>query len=250
MTAPKLDKLFGGKPRDLGKEPLTQRHMYLAASVQKVTEEVMLRMTRELARTYAMPNLCLAGGVALNCVADGKIRRLWMQPAAGDERHLNGAAPARLDGMQGSYLGPAYAQAKMERRLSAAGARFDVFGDEPLLARTVDALAAGAAVGWFQGRMEFGPRSLGRTLDSRRPAQSRNAEDAQSPHQAPRELPPFAPAVLDEDVAEYLSAHRRMLVQGGIDLSIFLFSALKCHASEANCRKCQIEQPDLDSGRL
>jgi carbamoyltransferase len=222
MTGPKFDDLFGGKPRD-PKERLTQRHMDLAASVQKVTEEVMLRMTRELARTYAVPNLCIAGGVALNCVANGKILRdgkfknLWMQPAAGDaggalgaalaawhlhlgkDRPLNGA----LDGMQGSYLGPSYAQGEVERRLAAAGARFEVFADEPLLARTVESLAAGDAVGWFQGRMEFGPRALGgRSIlgDPRNPEMQKTLNLRIKYRESFR---PFAPAVLDTDVAEY-----------------------------------------------
>ncbi len=222
MTSAKFDALFGGKPRD-PKELLTQRHMDLAASVQKVTEEVMLRMTRELARTYAIPNLCIAGGVALNCVAngkilrDGKFRQIWMQPAAGDaggalgaafaawhlhlgkERALNGA----LDGMQGSYLGPSYDQAEMERRLAAAGARFEVFADDALLARTVESLEAGDAVGWFQGRMEFGPRALGgRSIlgDPRNPEMQKTLNLKIKYRESFR---PFAPAVLDEDVAEY-----------------------------------------------
>ncbi len=222
MTAPKFDALFGGKPRDPA-ERLTQRHMDLAASVQKVTEEVMLRMTRELARTYAIPNLCLAGGVALNCVANGKILRdgrfknLWMQPAAGDaggavgaalaawhlhvgkDRPLNGA----LDGMQGSFLGPAYADGEIEQRLAAAGARFETHDEAPLLERTVDALAAGDAVGWFQGRMEFGPRALGaRSIlgDPRNPTMQKTLNLRIKYRESFR---PFAPAVLDEDVAEY-----------------------------------------------
>jgi len=222
MTAPKFDDLFGGKPRDPA-EKLTQRHMDLAASVQKVTEEVMLRMTRELSRTYSVPTLCIAGGVALNCVANGKILRdgkfknLWMQPAAGDaggalgaalaawhshagkERYLNGA----LDAMQGSFLGPEYAKAEVEQRLAAAGARFEVFDDAPLLEQTVDALAAGNAVGWFQGRMEFGPRALGgRSIlgDPRNPAMQKTLNLKIKYRESFR---PFAPAVLDEDVAEY-----------------------------------------------
>jgi carbamoyltransferase len=222
MTSAKFDALFGGPPRRPG-EPLAQRHMDLAASIQKVTEEVMLRMTRELARTYAVPNLCIAGGVALNCVANGKIlregrfRNVWMQPAAGDAGGALGAALAAwhlhlgrergsngsLDAMQGSFLGPAYAQGEIERRLAGAGARFEVLDEAPLLERTVESLAAGDAVGWFQGRMEFGPRALGaRSIlgDPRNPAMQRNLNLKIKYRESFR---PFAPAVLGEDVAEY-----------------------------------------------
>jgi len=222
MTSPKFDALFGGRPRDPA-ERLTQRHMDLAASVQAVTEEVMLRMTRELARTYAVPNLCIAGGVALNCVANGKIlrdgrfRRLWMQPAAGDAGGALGAAFAAWhlhlgkerrpngtsDGMRGSYLGPGFEQTEVERRLAAAGARFDVLDDAAMLARTVDALASGDAVGWFQGRMEFGPRALGaRSIlgDPRNPEMQKTLNLRIKYRESFR---PFAPAVLADDVAEY-----------------------------------------------
>jgi len=222
MTSRRFDALFGGPARD-PKELLTQRHMDLAASVQAVTEEVMLRMTRELARTYAVPNLCLAGGVALNCVAngkilrDGKFRGLFVQPAAGDAGGALGAALAAwhlhlgkprqpngaLDGMQGSYLGPSYAQDDMERRLAGAGARFEVLDDAPLMARTADALAAGDAVGWFQGRMEFGPRALGgRSIlgDPRNPAMQKTLNLRIKYRESFR---PFAPSVLAEDVADY-----------------------------------------------
>jgi carbamoyltransferase len=222
MTSRKFHGLFGGPPRD-PETRLTQREMDLAASVQKVTEEIVLRLTRNLARTWRIPNLCLAGGVALNCVANGKVlrdgafERVWVQPAAGDAggalgaalaayhqhfnrpRHLNGA----LDGMHGSYLGPEFAQAEIERRLAAAGARFTVVGEPDLYERSCEALEAGHALGWFQGRMEFGPRALGaRSIlgDPRNPAMQRNLNLKIKYRESFR---PFAPSVLREDVADY-----------------------------------------------
>ena len=222
MTSEKFHALFGGPPRP-PEARLTQREMDLAASVQKVTEEVMLRLTRDLAKQYAIPNLCLAGGVALNCVAngkvlrDGKFKRIWTQPAAGDAggalgaayaahalhlrrpRQLNGA----MDGMNGSYLGPAFSQQDIEARLTKAGARFDVISDDALIERTVDSLIAGDAVGWFQGRMEFGPRALGgRSIlgDPRNPEMQRNLNLKIKYRESFR---PFAPSVLAEDVSEY-----------------------------------------------
>ena len=180
MTSRKFDETFGGHARREG-EPLTQRHMDLAASVQKVTEEIFLRITRELSRAYGIKNLCLAGGVALNCVANGKVlrdrqfERIWIQPAAGDAGGALGAALAAyhvelgqprklngaLDGMHGSYLGPEFNQAEIEHRLAASGARFQTLDDTLLLEEGAQALERGDAVGWFQGRMEFGPRALG-----------------------------------------------------------------------------------------
>ena len=223
MTSRKFHDLFGAPPRS-AETPLTQFHMDLAASVQKVTEEIVLRMTRDLARTYRMENLCLAGGVALNCVANGKIlrdgavKRLWVQPAAGDAggsvgaalaayhqhlgapRKLNGA----LDAMYGSYLGPEYSQEEVESRLEAAGAKFAKIGDNAELnRRTCDALEAGHAVGWFQGRMEFGPRALGgRSIlgDPRNPEMQKRLNLKIKYRESFR---PFAPSVLREDVADY-----------------------------------------------
>jgi carbamoyltransferase len=222
MTSPKFEALFGGPPRKAD-EPLEQRHMDLAASVQFVTEEVMLRMTRELSRTYGISSLCLAGGVALNCVANGKILReghfdnVFVQPAAGDAGGALGAAlaayhihegqprqpAAAIDGMQGSYLGPQYSQPEIERRLRAAGARYEVLDDETLYERTVDRIVAGDAVGWFQGRMEFGPRALGaRSIigDPRNPDMQRTLNLKIKYRESFR---PFAPSVLAEDVADY-----------------------------------------------
>ena len=223
MTSRKFHDLFGGPPRD-PETPLTQRHMDLAASVQKVTEEIMLRITRNLATTYQIENLCLAGGVALNCVANGKVlrdgsfKRIWIQPAAGDAGGAVGAALAAyhqhlgrarrtngaLDGMQGSYLGPEFSQAEIEKRLAAAGAKFTTVSDEPdLYERTCDALEAGHAVGWFQGRMEFGPRALGaRSIlgDPRNPEMQKTLNLKVKYRESFR---PFAPSVLREDVADY-----------------------------------------------
>ncbi len=223
MTSRKFHDLFGAPPRD-PESPLTQHHMDLAASVQAVTDEVMLRITRDLARTYRIDNLCLAGGVALNCVANGKVLRdgafknIWIQPAAGDAggsvgaalaayhqhlgkpRKLNGA----LDAMQGAYLGPEFSQDEVERRLAAAGAEFTTIPDDAeLYQRTCDALEAGHAVGWFQGRMEFGPRALGgRSIlgDPRNPAMQKTLNLKVKYRESFR---PFAPSVLREDVADY-----------------------------------------------
>jgi len=184
MTNEKFSALFGEPVRKPETELLTQFHMDIAASLQAVTEEVMLRLTRSLAVEYDSANLCLAGGVALNCVANGKILRdgafksVWVQPAAGDAGGAIGAAlavwhkelgkPRRTlsaaDGMKGAYLGPDFAQPEIEDQLKGAGASFEVLDDEALTAQTAAALAAGKAVGWFQGRMEFGPRALGNRL--------------------------------------------------------------------------------------
>ncbi|MEM1306644.1 MAG: carbamoyltransferase N-terminal domain-containing protein, partial [Pseudomonadota bacterium] len=181
MTSSKFHSLFGGPPRG-DDQPVTQRDMDLAASVQAVTETVMLKTARHLARVFDTPNLCLAGGVALNCVANGKVlrdgafRNIWAQPAAGDAGGALGAAFAAhamglgqprarfagSDGMQGAYLGSAYTNAEIADRLARSGAQFDVIEDGAgFLDATAQRLEAGHAVGWFQGRMEFGPRALG-----------------------------------------------------------------------------------------
>ncbi len=222
MTSRKFHGLFGGPPRD-AETPLTQRHMDLAASVQKVTEEIVLRITRSLATTYQIENLCLAGGVALNCVANGKVlrdgsfKRIWVQPAAGDAGGAVGAALAAyhqhlgrprqtngaLDGMQGSYLGPEFSGKEIEERLASAGAKFTVIDEPELFEHTCDALEAGHAVGWFQGRMEFGPRALGaRSIlgDPRNPTMQKMLNLKVKYRESFR---PFAPAVSREDVADY-----------------------------------------------
>jgi carbamoyltransferase len=222
MTNGRFDELFGGPARKPD-EPLTQHHMDLAASVQAVTEEVVLRLTRALARDHGIENLCLAGGVALNCVANGKVVRdgafknLWVQPAAGDAGGALGAAllgyhhygkgpralDGALDGMAGSYLGPSYDQDDIERRLGRSGARFRSIADVDVVERTAEALAQGSAVGWFQGRMEFGPRALGaRSIlgDARSPTMQKALNLKVKFRESFR---PFAPAVLREDVADW-----------------------------------------------
>jgi carbamoyltransferase len=224
MTNGSFDRLFGGPPRSPD-APLEQRHMDLAASVQAVTEEVILRMVRSLVAETGLRRLCLAGGVALNCVANGKVLRdgviddLWVQPAAGDAGGALGAAlaayhefldqPRRignfLDGMQGAYLGPAFTTAEMAERLHDAGAVLQVVDDEALIGQTVDALAEGKAVGWFQGRMEFGPRALGaRSIlgDPRSPDMQRQLNLKVKFRESFR---PFAPSVLREDVGEWFA---------------------------------------------
>src|SRR5499426_1601218 len=222
MTNDKFDRLFGGPARKPD-ELLTQRHMDLAASIQAVTEEIVLRLTRSLASETSAENLCLAGGVALNCVAngkvlrDGKFKRIWVQPAAGDAGGALGAALAayhiykggrrdidnKLDGMSGAYLGPAFDDDDSAARLTTAGARFTRLDDGALIARTVGDLADGKALGWFQGRMEFGPRALGnRSIIA--DARSRDMQSALNLKIKYREsFRPFAPAVLRSDVADW-----------------------------------------------
>jgi carbamoyltransferase len=222
MTNGQFDELFGGPPRKPD-EPLTQRHMDLAASIQSVTEEVVLRLTRGLAEETGVENLCLAGGVALNCVAngkvlrDGKFKRIWVQPAAGDAGGAVGAALAAyhlflgqpralatgVDAMEGSYLGPEFPQEDIERRLLEAGANFEILDDAGIIHQTVRALVGAKAVGWFQGRMEFGPRALGaRSIlaDPRNPSMQKTLNLRVKFRESFR---PFAPAVLREDVADW-----------------------------------------------
>ena len=222
MTSSRFHKLFGGDPRDEN-SPLTQREMDLASSIQAVTDEVVLRLTRSIARETGARHLCLAGGVALNCVANGKIVRdgrfdgFWVQPAAGDAGGALGAALAvyhlhlnqprlphnMLDAMQGAYLGPHFTQTDIEQRLAACGAVFDVMDEEKLIEATVDALIEEKAVGWHQGRMEFGPRALGNRSILGDP-RSRTMQKTLNLRVKYREsFRPFAPSVLHEDVADW-----------------------------------------------
>jgi carbamoyltransferase len=213
--------LFGAAPRKPDEE-LTQFHMDVAASIQAVLEEVVLRLTRALAAETGAKNLCLAGGVALNCVANGKVLRdgcfqnIWVQPASGDAGGALGAALAAYhlysghqrringgDAMKGAYLGPAFSQDQIEDRLKAVGGKFDVVDDNTLLNASVDALVRGEALGWFQGRMEFGPRALGaRSIlgDARSPKMQSLLNLKVKYRESFR---PFAPSVLSENLREW-----------------------------------------------
>jgi len=247
MTNDRFAALFGRPAREPESELLDQFHMDVAASLQAVTEEVVLTITRALAEEYGIRNLCLAGGVALNCVANGHVLRdgafenVWIQPAAGDAGGAVGAAFAAHhrelgnprvagdgDAMRGSYLGPEYSQADIERQLSEAGAVFTTVDDGELLALTATALADGSAVGWFQGRMEFGPRALGgRSIiaDARSPEMQRTLNLKIKYRESFR---PFAPAVPVEDVARYFDldqASPYMLVVAGVRKELRVESA-------------------------
>jgi len=222
MTNERFDTLFGA-PRRRPDQQITQLHMNVAASIQAVVEEVVLRMTRNLASESGVRNLCLAGGVALNCVANGKVLReglfenIWVQPAASDAGGALGAALAAYhlfldggrcpspdtDGMDGAYLGPSFSDQEIEDELRSSGGRFERLSDDILISRTTDALADGAAVGWFQGRMEYGPRALGARSILADPRSPEMQERLNLKIKNRESFRPFAPAVLEEDASEW-----------------------------------------------
>ncbi len=219
MTNKKFHNLFGKNPRDPRKNMITEFHMDIASSIQKVTEEIIIKICKSLKEEYKIPNLCLAGGVALNCVANGKIldekifEEIWIQPASGDAGGSLGAALAfyhlekkkerkinKKDKMNGSYLGPSFGNEEIKNKLEKLGANFEYLDDEKLLDKTVLDLSDGKAVGWFQGRMEFGPRALGgRSIigDPRSDTMQKNLNLKVKYRESFR---PFAPSVLREDV--------------------------------------------------
>lgn len=230
MTNARFDSLFGHPARRADTDPLEQFHMDMAASVQEVTEEIVLRLARSLAAETGLKNLCLAGGVALNCVANGKVltdgafENLWIQPAAGDAGAALGAAlvayhmgengPRQItpsqtamhqDAMQGSYLGPAFTDAEIEQRLTAAGARFHRLDDSVLIAQTAQALADEKAVGWFQGRMEFGPRALGGRSILADPRGRETQKTLNLKIKFRESFRPFAPSVLREHLSDWFA---------------------------------------------
>jgi carbamoyltransferase len=221
MTNRRFDSLFGRKPRP-AEADITQSDMDLAASIQLITEEIVLKLAKGLRAEYQLPNLCLAGGVALNCVANGKLLKekifdnLWIQPAAGDAGGALGAAltgshlfagkerkTVQRDAMQGSYLGPHFADNDIKVSLDRLGATYQELSEDALLEEGAKALAAEKVLGWFQGRMEFGPRALGgrSILGDSRSAKTQSVMNLKIKYR--ESFRPFAPSVLREDVAEY-----------------------------------------------
>lgn len=222
MTNRRFNELFDGPPRSPESE-ISQREMDLAASIQAVTEEAILRLARSIKADTGAKNLCLAGGVALNCVANGKVMaegifdKIWIQPAAGDAGgalgaalvahhiHNDGARAPRSgqDDMAGSYLGPAFEQIDIEQRLTNAGAIFERLNEAELLDQTATALAENKGVGWFQGRMEFGPRALGGRSILGNPASPETQRTLNLKVKFRESFRPFAPAVLHEDASDW-----------------------------------------------
>jgi carbamoyltransferase len=222
MTSKKFHNLFGQNPRDSKKEKLTQFHMDIAASIQKVTEDIMIKLVKSLKEEFNISNLCLAGGVALNCVANGKILKekifdkIWIQPAAGDAGGSLGAALAlwhieqnnpRIislnDDMQGSYLGPEYSQKDIQNDLDKMGVVYEIKNEEDLINQTAEDLSTGKVIGWFQGRMEFGPRALGNRSILGDPRSSEMQKNLNLKVKYRESFRPFAPSILKEDLEEW-----------------------------------------------
>ena len=222
MTNDHFHKLFGQKPRNPKDEMLTQFHMDIASSIQKVTEEIMIKLAKSIRDEYGIKNLCLAGGVALNCVANGKIlqekifENIWIQPAAGDAGGSLGAALAlwhieqgnnRIinpsDDMDGSYLGPEFTQEQIESELKTIGAHYEIFNYESLIDQTSDYLSKEKAIGWFQGRMEFGPRALGGRSILGDPRSDKMQKNLNLKVKYRESFRPFAPSVLKEDLSNW-----------------------------------------------
>ena len=222
MTSGRFDRIFDG-PRRKPESRLTQRELDLARSIQEVTEEVMLGLVRTLHRETQSENLCLAGGVALNCVANGRILRegpfkgVWVQPAAGDAGGALGSAlaawhqveakPRRLlpgrDAMRGSYLGPSFSNEEVERFLRSKDCVYVRLGEEECISRVADSLVSGKVIGWFQGRMEFGPRALGDRSIIADPRSAKMQSVMNRKIKYRESFRPFAPSVLRERVGEY-----------------------------------------------
>ena len=224
MTSHKFHNLFGQKPRNPKHEKLTQFHMDIAASIQKVTEDIMIKLSKSIRKEYNIKNLCLAGGVALNCVANGKILKekifdnIWIQPAAGDAGGSLGAALAlwyldqgnerkinSSDSMNGSYLGPEYTQNQIEEELKSIGAIFETVDYQKLINQTSEHLSSDKAIGWFQGRMEFGPRALGGRSILGDPRSEKMQKNLNLKVKYRESFRPFAPSILKEDLSNWFN---------------------------------------------
>ena len=222
MTNDNFNVLFGQNPRNPKNEKITQFHMDIAASIQKVTEEIMIKLAKSIRREYGVKNLCLAGGVALNCVANGKILKekifdnIWIQPAAGDAGGSLGAALALWyddkrnirsvnsnDDMKGSFLGTEFSQDEIEKQLKSLGANFEIFEYENLINETAEFLSNEKAIGWFQGRMEFGPRALGCRSILGDPRSDKMQKNLNIKVKYRESFRPFAPSILKEDLSKW-----------------------------------------------
>ena len=224
MTSKRFEDLFKQKCRDPEKEMITQFHMDVAASIQKVTEEIMIKLAKSIRKEFGIKNLCLAGGVALNCVANGKILKekifdnIWIQPAAGDAGGSLGAALALWhvdqgnkrtvnlnDDMKGSYLGTEFNQDEIEKELESVGANFETLKYDELIDRTAEFLSKEKAIGWFQGRMEFGPRALGGRSILGDPRSDKMQKNLNLKVKYRESFRPFAPSILREDLSEWFA---------------------------------------------
>ena len=222
MINNKFSKLFGQPARNLDKDLLTQFHMDIASSIQTVTEEVILRLTKSISKEYGSKNLCMSGGVALNCVANGKILKekifenIWIQPAAGDAGGALGAALALWykelknkrsespkDEMQGSYLGPSFDDFEIENDLKRLGAKYTKFSENDILKIAAEELSKEKTIGWFQGRMEFGPRALGARSIIADPRSNKMQKNLNLKVKFRESFRPFAPSIIREDVSKW-----------------------------------------------
>ena len=227
MTNNKFAKLFGHSVRKPDVEELTQFHMDIASSIQKVTEEIVLRIVKSISNEFNKKNLCLAGGVSLNCVANGKILKsgyfdnLWIQPAAGDAGGALGAALAfyyhelsnkrhvnNNDSMKGAFLGPSYSNDEIEKELDLIGAIYSKYSRDEVINKTTALLEGGKAIGWFQGRMEFGPRALGARSIIGDPRSEQMQKNLNLKVKFRESFRPFAPSILADDVSEWFEIDR------------------------------------------
>ena len=222
MTNEKFSQLFNEPVRNPEKDSIKQFHMDIASSIQSVTEEIILKLTRSIAKETNSKNLCMAGGVALNCVANGKILKenffndIWIQPAASDAGGALGAALAMWhvelnnerprptkDGMQGSYLGPSFSNNEIEKKLISLEAKYEKFSEEDLLKITAQELSKQKTIGWFQGRMEFGPRALGSRSIIADPRSDKMQKNLNLKIKFRESFRPFAPSIIREDLTKW-----------------------------------------------